>query len=257
LPCAPPALPLPLFWPVPGAVPLPFPLPLFWPLPLPVPLPLLLPPLPLPPTGAAPPDADETGMEVVVVVEVGVVVVVVVVVVGVVGVVGVVVLVPPPVGVEEPVPTTVRVAVGVELPRGDAVLPTAATCDVCAPPDETGEAALGGAPPTVPDAPVPADPPAPPAGAPGVLVLGGVVDGALGGPDDCAEISGWCAGPEPRLNPATTDRAAAATDAAATNRLRTKKGMDAVAAAGTTARAGVSEGACPNERDVKTSSKVA
>jgi hypothetical protein len=193
-------------------------------------------------------------MEVVVVVVVGAVVVVVVVV----GVVGVVVFVPPPLGAEEPVPITVSVAVGVETPcGGDAVLPTAATCAVGAPPEKTDEAPLGCTPLPMPEAPEPADPPVPPDEAPGVVVLGRVGDGALGGPDDVAEITGWCAGLEPRLNPATIDRAAAATDAAATNRLRTKYGWDATTASGTTARSGASEDACPNERDAKTSSKVA
>jgi hypothetical protein len=211
-----------------------------------------------PPTGAAPPEADVTGIEVVVVVGGMVVVVVggavVVVVVVVVGVEGVVVLVPPAVGVEEPVPTTVRVAVGAEPPRGgDTVLPAAASCNVGAPPGDTCEAPLGG----VPLVPALADPAVPPPATPGVVVLGGVPDGALGGPEDLAEISGCRVGPEPRLNPATIDKPAAATAAAAMNRLRTKYSFDAVTASGTTTGAGASGSACPNERDLKTSSKVA
>ena len=74
----------------------------------------LLPVLPLPPTGAAPPEADDTGI-VVVVVDGGVAVVVVGVVVVVVVVVDVAVPVPPAAGAGEPVPTTVSVAIGATL----------------------------------------------------------------------------------------------------------------------------------------------
>ena len=106
-------------------------------------------------------------MEVVVVSVVGVVVVVVV------AAGGAVALVPPPVGVEEPVPTTVRVAVGAE-PPGDtysSCWAAAATAAVGAPPvDEVGTP-MAWVP--VPDPVAFGDPLGPPAGA-GVVVADGV-----------------------------------------------------------------------------------
>jgi hypothetical protein len=59
------------------------------------------------------------------------------------------------------------------------------------------------------------------------------------------------------LNPATIDNAAAATAPDAMKRFRPKKNFDAVTASGKTGRAGTSGMGCPNERDLKTSSKVA
>jgi hypothetical protein len=79
-------------------------------------------------------------MEVVVVVVVGVLVVVDVVDVG---VVGVVVLVPPALGAEEPVPTTVRVAAGVEPPLCVGLPATMAVAEGVGPlPPETCDAAV-------------------------------------------------------------------------------------------------------------------
>ena len=59
------------------------------------------------------------------------------------------------------------------------------------------------------------------------------------------------------FTPATIDSAAAATAPDAMKRLRPKKNLDAVTASGKTGRGGVSGIGCPNERDLKTSSKVA
>jgi hypothetical protein len=58
------------------------------------------------------------------------------------------------------------------------------------------------------------------------------------------------------LNPATTDRAAAATAPAAMKRLRPNS-LGAAIDADAMARAGTPAGGRPNERDVKTSSKLA
>ena len=71
-----------------------------------------------------------------------------------------------------------------------------------------------------------------------------------------AERTLWAIGPAPMLRPATTDSAAATTAPDATRRLRTKKSFDAVIGSGATALRGVLGTGCPNERDVKTSSKV-
>ena len=88
----------------------------------------LVPPLPVvppPPTGAAPPEADDTGI-VVVVVDGGVVVVVVLGGVVVVVVVDVEVPVAPAAGLAGPVPTTARTAVGGRPSAGGGVLATMA-----------------------------------------------------------------------------------------------------------------------------------
>lgn len=249
-------LPVPVF-PVPVLPVVPVPVvpvpPVFPVLPLPVvpdepeplppvpPVPVLLLPLP---TGAAPPDADETGM-VVVVVDGGDVVVVVLI-----GVVVVVVVVPlpPDAGAEDPVPITVSVAVGV-ITWGDA-LATMALRGA----DEAPSGATGPAPPdwlTV---------------AMGAVLVGPVGTSALGtvvvvlvfeatGP--CAESTLWAMGPAPMLRPATTDSAAAAAAPEATSRFRTKNSLGATIDSGATAVGGSFGSGCPNERDVKTSSKVA
>lgn len=218
-------------------------------------------PVPPPPTGAAPPEAEVTGMLVVVVVDFGgaVVVVVVVVLAGADGVVVVVVVgvvgvpVPPVVGTEAPVPTTVRMAVGAEPPLGgDEVAAAMALGSVGVPATE----GLG-----VPLAwllvPAPEDPAGDAAVAPGAVV--GVVVPSPGtvGPPDWADRIDWLMGPAPMLNPATIDSAAAATAPDAMNRLRPKYNFDAVIASGRAGRAGVRGSGRPNERDVNTSSKVA
>ena len=212
-----PVLPVPVPLPPPEPFPLPLP-PLPPPLPvrLPVPVPLAF-PVPLPSLGGGPPEADDTGIVVVVVTVVGVVVVVVVVVAG-----GAVALDPPPVGAEEPVPTTVRVAVGVEPPSETCAgfWAAAATAAVGAlPVDEVGTP-MAWVPVPVP--PAFGDPLAPAAGA-GVVVAGGVPpSGEVAEPGALAANCGDPVGPEPRFSPATIDSAAAATEADATNRLRTK-----------------------------------
>lgn len=58
------------------------------------------------------------------------------------------------------------------------------------------------------------------------------------GPAEWAENSGGAIGPEPMLNPATTDRAAAATAPAAMNRLRAKDSMGVAMAAAAIVRNG-------------------
>jgi hypothetical protein len=104
----------------------------------------------------------------------------------------------------------------------------------------------------------PTDPAGVPPAAPGTPVVVGVVpkSGAAGVPE-CAESRDWPTGPAPMLNPATIDKAAAATAPDAMKRLRPKKNLDAVTVSGRTGRGGVSGIGCPNERDLKTSSKVA
>ena len=64
-------------------------------------------------------------------------------------------------------------------------------------------------------------------------------------------------GPAPKLTPATTDKAAAAAAPDAMKRLRPKYNLDAVIGPGRTGLGGGSGSGCPNERDVNTSSKVA
>ena len=73
----------------------------------------------------------------------------------------------------------------------------------------------------------------------------------------CAESTLWAMGPAPMLRPATTDRAAAAAAPEATSRFRTKNSLGATIGGGATAFGGSFGSGCPNERDVKTSSKVA
>ena len=157
--------------------------------------------------------------------------------VGVVGV-GVVGAVPPAVGTEEPVPTAVRVAVGVEPPPcGDELLATRAfTGDTGVPPLETWAVPLGWLPtPELlgPEVSVGAPP----------AELGGVVVGVVPksgrtGRAELAESTGGAIGPEPMLTPATTDRAAAAKAPDAMKRFRTKYSVGAATAAAATARAG-------------------
>ncbi len=77
------------------------------------------------------------------------------------------------------------------------------------------------------------------------------------GPAELADRTDWAIGPEPMLNPATTESAAAATAPAATRRFRTKYSFGAVTVSGTTGRVGALGSGCPKERDVKTSSNVA
>jgi hypothetical protein len=109
----------------------------------------------------------------------------------------------------------------------------------------------------VPAVLVPADPGGiPPAGL-GTTVVGVVPKSGAAGLPECAERRDWPTGPAPILNPATIDNAAAATAPDAMKRLRPKKNLDAVTASGKRGRAGVSGIGCPNERDLKTSSKVA
>jgi hypothetical protein len=225
------------------------------PVPVPVPLPVELLP---PPTGAAPPDADVTGM-VVVVDAVGVVVVVVVGAAGavVVVVVGAVAPVPPAVGVAEPVPATVSTAVGAEPPLcGDGFAATMALAGGSdAWPAETCDVPVSWLP--VPTSPELADPAAafPPGPASVVVVV--VVAPGTTTPLERAESTDCATGPAPKLTPATIDNAAAATAPDAMTRLRPKYSLEAVIAAG---RAGPGDSfgrGCPNERDVNTSSKVA
>jgi hypothetical protein len=246
--------PLPLL-PVVPVLPLPVsPLPVFPVVPVPLELPLvpLLPVevVPPPPTGAAPPEADDTGMDVVVV-DGGVVVVVVLV--GVVVVVVVVdVAVPVAGGMAGPDPATARMAVGAALARcGDDVPATMAL--PCA--EEVLPADTGPVPPdwlTVPMGAVLVGPA-------GWSALGTVVVVLLGceetGP--LAESTLWAIGPAPILSPATTESAAAATAPDATRRLRTKKSFDAVIGSGAATRRGALGSGCPKERDAKTSSKLA
>jgi hypothetical protein len=109
----------------------------------------------------------------------------------------------------------------------------------------------------VPAALAPAEPTAvPPAGV-GTPVVGVVPKTGAAGFPDCAERSDWPTGPAPMLNPAAIDNAAAATAPDAMKRLRPKTNLDAGTPSGKTARAGTSGIGCPNERDLKTSSKVA
>jgi hypothetical protein len=59
------------------------------------------------------------------------------------------------------------------------------------------------------------------------------------------------------LTPATIDNAAAAAAPDAMKRLRAKTNLDVVMDSGSTGRGAASGIGCPNERDLKTSSKVA
>jgi hypothetical protein len=193
---------------------------------------------------------------------------VVVVVVGVVGVVVVPVVVvvvvvvavdepaPPAAGTEGPVPTTVRVAVGVEPPLCVGVPATRALAEgVGTFPPETCDAPVDWLP--VPAVLALADPAGVlPAGL-GTPVVGVVPKSGAAGLPECAESRDWPTGPAPMLNPATIDNAAAATAPDAMKRFRPKKNLDAVTASGKTGRAAISGSGCPNERDLKTSSKVA
>jgi hypothetical protein len=88
------------------------------------------------------------------------------------------------------------------------------------------------------------------------VVIGVVPEPGTFGPAECAERMDWPAGPAPIVKPPTTDKAAAAAAADAMKGLWTKCGFTA-AAADTTAGAVTLGSGCPNERDVKTSSKVA
>jgi hypothetical protein len=167
-------------------------------LPVPVPLPVLLPlpvePLPFslvppPPTGAAPPEADVTGMLVGVVDVGGVVVVVVVEDAGGVIVVVVVVVdvpVPPVLGTGGPVPTTARVAAGADPPPcGDGLAATSPDAGVGALPPVPREAPLDWLPVAV--VPVPAGATgAVPAGV-GAAVVGVVPRPGTGAPPEWAE----------------------------------------------------------------------
>jgi hypothetical protein len=90
----------------------------------------------------------------------------------------------------------------------------------------------------------------------GTPFAGVVPKSGAGGLPECAESRDWPTGPL-MLNPAAIDSAAAATAPDAMKRLRPKKSLDAVTASGKTGRGGVSGIGCPNERDLKTSSKVA
>jgi hypothetical protein len=235
-------------------VPVPPELPLVPDEPEPPPLVPLLPVdvVPLPPTGAAPPEADDTGIDVVVV-DGGVEVVVVSVGVGVVVVVDIAVPVATTAGgVVGPVPATARMAVGAALARwGDGVLATMALPGA----EEVAPAETGPVPPdwlTVPMGAVLVGPAGWPAlGTVVVVLLGCEETGPL------AESTLWAIGPAPMLTPATTDSAAAATAPDATRRLRTKKSFDAAIGSGATARRGALGSGCPKELDVKTSSKVA
>ena len=213
------------------------------------PLPVLL--VPPPPTGAAPPEADETGM--VVVVEVGIVVVVV----GVDVVVVVVGVGVPPVVTGEPVATTLKVALGADPPpRGDEMLTTTASAEDCRIPAGAWFVPLDGAfAATAPRLAEPVGTTAPP---PGTVV--GVVPG-FGTAGPRADRICWPIGPSPMLTPATIDSAAATTAPDAMRRLRTKYSFEAAVGGGgwTTSRvtSGAAGSGCPNVRDVKTSSKVA
>ena len=88
-------------------------------------------------------------------------------------------------------------------------------------------------------------------------VVGVVRDSGAAGLPACAESRDWPTGPAPILNPATIDNAAAATAPDAMKRLRAKRNFGAVTGSGKTGRAEASGIGCPNERDLKTSSKVA
>jgi hypothetical protein len=169
---------------------------------------------------------DVTGIVVVVVGPVGVVVVGVVGVVdpvgvvGVVGAVGVVAVVPD--DGAEPVPATVSVAVGVEVPCCGAALAITNT-GVCDPAVPEGAVPTTWAPP-LPEAP-PAAGVVPPAGG-AEAVVGGVwrpecesERGALAGLGDWA-LNTVCAVGPATVTPATTDSAAATPANEAMNRLR-------------------------------------
>ena len=105
--------------------------------------------------------------------------------------------------------------------------------------------------------PAPVDPTGVPPEGPGTPVVGVVPKSGAAGVPECAESKDWPTGPAPILNPATTDSAAAATAPDAMKRFRPKKNRDAAAASGNTGSGGVSGMGCPNERELKTSSKVA
>ena len=87
--------------------------------------------------------------------------------------------------------------------------------------------------------------------------MGVVPKSGADGLPECAESRDWPTGPAPILNPATIDSAAAATAPDAMKRLRPKKNLGPVTASGATGRGGMSGIGCPNEREPKTSSKVA
>jgi len=187
--------------------------------PVPVPVVPLLPEplLPPTPTGAAPPEADETGMVVVVdvggVVDVGVVGVVVVVVVVVVEVDE---AVPPAAGREEPVPTTIRAAAGAEPALCADGLPatTAVAGEDGAVPADVWPVPLDWV--SVPTVPVLAEPEGTPALGSGTVV--GVLR-ELGATGPWAERTCWPIGPAPILTPAMIDSAAATTAPEAMRRL--------------------------------------
>jgi hypothetical protein len=109
----------------------------------------------------------------------------------------------------------------------------------------------------VPDVPPLVDPTGVPLAGLGTPVVGVFPKSGATGLPECAESRDWPTGPAPILNPATIDSAAAATAPDAMKRFRPKKNLEAVAASGHTGRGGISGIGCPNERDLKTSSKVA
>ena len=148
---------------------------------------------------------------------------------------------PAPPAAEEPVPTTVKVAVGADPPDSDVGACAATASAVGVPPVDEATTPLAAVP--VPAPPALADPLV------GVVLAGGVPAFGEGAePADLAAIWGNAVGPAPRFSPATIDTAAAATEAAATNRLWTKYGLAAVCASGGTASAGTSWSVCPKAR---------
>jgi hypothetical protein len=190
----------------------------------------------------------------VVVVEVGIVVVVVVVEVGIVVVVVVVVVdvpVPPAVGAEDPVPTTVRMAVGAEPPLCGDEVPAVAAEDGAFSAGDWAAPLDGASAATVPVLAEPVGTTAPTLG----TVVGVLPEFEVAGP--CAERICCATGPAPMLTPAMIDSAAATTAPDAMRRLRTKYSFGAAIGGGTTTSGGASGSGCPNVRDVKTSSKVA
>ncbi len=122
------------------------------------------------------------------------------------------------VGVVGPTGVTVGVALA---PCGDGLLArTAFTGGAGVSPFEACDAPLGL---PAPGLPTPTKPEGvPPAAGLGAAVVGVVPKSGRTGPAERAENSGGAIGPEPMLNPATTDRAAAATAPAAMKRLRPK-----------------------------------
>ena len=189
-------------------------------------------------------------MVVVVDVDVGTVVVVVVVVV----VVEVDVPVPLAAGAAGPEPATARIAVGVVPPPcGGELLATNPVAAEDGPLATGASTGLGGWVPVPTVTALPAFVGASAAGP--AAVVGVVPESDSTGPR--AESTCCAIGPDPILSPATTESAAAATAPDAMKRFRTKYSFDALICCGTPARRGALGSGCPNDRDVKTSSKVA